>query len=334
MIQNRTMKYGEETDAYRDLIRELKKLADKHSIQYALLWYIYLLGRASFSELYKLYNRLTNNKVVRENTVRNQLKQLERKGLVRKYGDEYVVLVDPRDVIDMFDRERSKAGKVGATLRHLKLSSGGLKVSPGLSYYTKQVVEKAKDLIRRGRKAAALDLIVHTLLPIRENEVLWLWHKDLFIYYTSKTGAGRFRAIKSEEVSKLLRRLGFSEGIMVFHVLGHEEASRIIHRIFNRGPYSWPWARSVSYGLKELGLLQEVDDLYKIQLKKTDDGKIEAVLWNLYTKEFVASYSIDWSGREVPVPLKNRTYYVGTVLGRQHVKQEIEIDSYFSKWSM
>jgi len=334
MIQSKTMNYvGEEIDVYKDLIRKLKKLAEKHSIQYALLWYIYLRKDVKFGELYKLYNYLSNNRVVRETTVRNQLKQLERKGLIRRYGDKYVALVDPRDVVDLFDRERSKVGRIGAAIRHLRIEQKNLKVSPGLAYYSRQVIEAAKELVRKGRRSVALDLLVHTLLPLRENEILWLWHGDLFVYYTSKTGAARFRAIKSEEISKLLRKLGFSEGIMIFHVLGHNEASRIIHKLFQRGPYSWPWARSVSYGLKQIGLLQEIDDLYKIQLKRMDN-RIELTLWNLYTKELIASYSIDWSGKELPEPLKDRSYVVATVLGRQHVKQEIEVDSYFSKWSM
>lgn len=47
--------------------------------------------------------------------------QLEQKGLVRRYGEGYVVLVDPSEVDDLFDVERSRAGKVGATIRHLKI---------------------------------------------------------------------------------------------------------------------------------------------------------------------------------------------------------------------
>lgn len=65
---------------------------------------------ASFSEIYKVYKYLSN-KLVRENTVRKQLRMLERKDLVKHIGDSYPALVDPHDVTDLFDRERSKAGK-------------------------------------------------------------------------------------------------------------------------------------------------------------------------------------------------------------------------------
>ncbi len=238
MIQRKLMNYvREKVKVDKEVLKKLKKIAKKHTIQYALLWYIYLRKTASLRELYRLY-RYVSEKTIRENTVRKQLKVLERKGLIRKVGDRYSCLVDPREVHDLFDTERSKAGRIGAVIQHMKLNTKSLKISPGLAYYTKQVVEKARDLVKKGKRAVALDLIVHTLLPLRENEVLWLWHQDTFIYYIRKTKSGQFRAVKSEEVAKLLRKLGFSEGIMILHVLGHSEASRIIHRIFNRGPYS------------------------------------------------------------------------------------------------
>jgi len=318
----------------KKVISALRKVADRYSIQYALLWYIYYKRIADFRDLYRLYNELTDNQVVREATIRNQLKQLERKGLVRRLGsDSYTVLVDPAEVPDMFDAERSRAAKLAGRVRHLKVNREALKVGPGLAYYTRLVVETAERLVSRGKRVAALDLIAHTLLPLRENEVLWLWHKDLFIYYTSKTSAGKFRAVRSEEVAKLLRRLGFSEGIMILHALGHCEAKKIIRDMFARGPYSWPWARSISYGLKELGLLEEVDDLYKIQLKKMEGGLIELTLLNLYTSQHVATYTINWS-YETPEPLKSREQVNGTVYGKQHVSERVESDSYFSKWHL
>ncbi len=328
MIQRKLTKYiKEETRIDKEVLKKLKKIADRYTLQYALLWYVYLKRSAGLRELYRIY-RYLSNKVVRENTVRKQLRQLERKGLLKRIRDRYVALVDPREVTDLFDVERSKAGKVGATLRHLRIKQKGLKISPGLAYYTKQVVETAQKLVRKGKRAAALDLLVHTLLPIRENGILWAWHNDIFIYYEPKIK--QFRAVKSEEVAKLLRKLGFSEGIMIMHVLGHKESSKIIHKLFQRGPYSWPWARSVSYGLKQLGLLREVENLLKIQLKKISD-KVELILWNLYSRELVTQHSISWR-YEVPEPLRNKSYVVATVLGKQHIKREIEEDSYFSKW--
>ena len=323
----RTSREQEVREARKKLIQTLKRIADKYSIQYALLWYIYL-EEPNLKELFKVYRDLSG-KLVRENTVRKQLQMLERKGLIKRHGDRYYCLVDPRDVEDLFDIKRSRSGKIGAALRHMKIASKSLKVSPGLAYYMKRVIDEARKLIAKGKRAVALDLLVHTLLPLRENEILWLWYGDTFIYYIKKTRSGKFRAVKSKEVAELLRRLGYSEGIMIIHTLGHKEASKIIKRVFSRGPYSWPWARSVSYGLKYLGLLEETTN-FKIQLKRLDN-EIEAWLWDLYTKELLAQYTILWE-HETPEPLKNRSYIIATVLGKQHIRKEIETNSYFSKW--
>ena len=214
----------EEVRIDKEVLKKLRRLADRYSIQYALLWYIYLKSGTGLRELYNAY-RYLSGKTIRENTVRKQLQQLERKGLIRREGGRYFCLVDPREVHDLFDIERSKAGRIGATLRHMKLTTKSLKISPGLAYYVKKVVEESQKPIRRGKRAVALDLIAHTLLPLRENEVLWLWHQDIFVYYIKKSKAGEFRAIKSKEISDLLKKPGFSEGIMILHVLGHKEAS-------------------------------------------------------------------------------------------------------------
>jgi len=334
VIQKRLTSHLEEKQRQttdKELLRKLKRVANMFTIQYALLWYIYLKNQedqVTFQELYRAY-RYLSEKLTRRNTVLKQLQMLERKGLIERHGDRYYCLVDPRDVEDLFDIKRSRSGKIGATLRHMKIASKSLKISPGLAYYMKRVIDEARKLIAKGKRAVALDLLVHTLLPLRENEILWLWYGDTFIYYIKKTRSGKFRAVKSKEVAELLRRLGYSEGIMIIHTLGHKEASKIIKRIFSRGPYSWPWARSVSYGLKYLGLLEETTN-FKIQLKKLDN-EIEAWLWDLYTKELLAQYTIKWE-YETPEPLKNKQYVIATVLGKQHIKKEIEENSYFSKW--
>lgn len=102
MIQRKLTSYlNEESRAVdRELIRKLRKFAEKYSIQYALLWYIYLRGGAGLLELHKVYRYLYRyllGRVVRENTVRKQLRMLERKRLVNKVEGKYIALVDPRD---------------------------------------------------------------------------------------------------------------------------------------------------------------------------------------------------------------------------------------------
>ena len=316
------------TKEKQHLLKKLRQLSEEVSRQYALYYYLWLVKEAKLSKLHRVYNEIAG-RVVSLNTVRKQLKILERKGLVKRCGDVYVALLEPKEALNLFDSKRSRACRKGALKRAIGANRRREPVPLGLAHYVKQIIDEARKLIDKGDRTAALDILVHTILTPRETETLWLWHRNVFIYCNTKSN--NFRAVESKEVADLFRKLGYKEGIMIFHILEHEKAKEVLHKIFNRGPYTWPWARSISYGLKELGLLKETTN-FRIQIKKVGT-KIELVLWNLYTKQEICNYSINWN-YEVPEPLKNRTYYAGTVLGKQHVKQEIEIDSYFSKWRM
>lgn len=44
----------EENRTDKGVLGKLKKLAEKHSVQYALLWYIYLKSFATLRELYRV----------------------------------------------------------------------------------------------------------------------------------------------------------------------------------------------------------------------------------------------------------------------------------------
>ncbi len=322
-LRTRSNDLGERTS----LIAKLRQLGREVSIQYALYYYLWIRRGSSLSRLHKVYNKVVG-RVIDPNTVRKQLKILERKGVIKKIGSHYIPLVEPGEVLDLFDAKRSRAGRRGALKRSLGIKRRKTQVPLGLSYYVRKVVDEAKKLIAKGDRTAALDLLVHTLLPLRETEALWLWRENTFIYWNSKSR--NFRAVESEEIAELLRKLGYREGIMVFHVLAHGRAKKIIHRIFNRGPHSWTWARSVAYGLKELELLRETTN-YRIQIKSVGN-EIVLTLYDFYTKLRIAEYITTWIHRELPEPMKNRTFYMGTVLGKPHVKQEIEVDNYFSKW--
>ncbi|RLG83066.1 MAG: hypothetical protein DRO40_05815 [Thermoprotei archaeon] len=310
----------------KSLIEKLRQLTRNVSVQYALYYYLWTVKGASIRNLHRLYNEFTG-RMVAPNTVRKQLKILERKGLIKKLGDTYIALVEPQEVLDLFDARRSKAGRKEALKRSLGVKRKKIEVPLGLSHYVKEIVDETKKLIAKGDRTAALDLLVHTLLPLRETEALWLWHDNTFIYWNSKSR--NFRAVESKDIAELLRKLGYREGVMIFHTLAHEKAKKVIHRIFNRGSYSWPWARSLAYGLKELELLKETN--YRIQIKRIDN-RIVLTLYDFYTKHQIAEYTTAWIHEELPEPMKNKNYYMGTVLGKTHVKQEIEENNYFSKW--
>jgi len=73
-------------------------------------------------------------------------------------------------------------------------------------------------------------------------------------------------------MERYLRKLGYTEGIMCWHILGHKCSARIIRSLFSKGWESWPWARSISYGLMLLGLMQE-GNTYQIELQNRN-GKL------------------------------------------------------------
>lgn len=83
-------------------------------------------------------------------------------------------------------------------------------------------------------------------------------------------------------MAKLLKKMWYSEGILAWHVLGHRRASEIIKGIFMRGPYSWPWARSLAYVLKDLGYMRESEPV--VIYISYANGVIKVVVKDFYTE--------------------------------------------------
>jgi len=288
----------------------------------------------SISRLYRFYNNIATH-IVHENTVRKQLKLLENKGLIEiKETKVYPRVFDLEATAEVFDFKRSRAGQRGAKRILRKLLAKRSKeldtdIPKNLDYCIKKIVEKATYLARKGRRDEALDLLVHTLLPIRKSGVLWVWKRDEFIYYEKKIlNRGAFHSIRFPALAEALRRLGFEEGIMVNHLLGHKYAGKLIEKLFSKGHLSWPWARSVFYGLKKLGLAFEGNN-YIIELKYENSVLI---IWlkDLYGNPLYV-FEMEWN-REPPQPLsKNRSYFKIVVIGKQHIKEENE-EGYFDRW--
>jgi len=301
---------------------------------YILYWYTQHGEGVDFNRLWRFYNAIAGH-VVCESTVSRQLDMLKAKGLVREEGGRYYPKVfDLEAITDLFDKARSRAGRLGAIAklrkelrRRANPTIAEVEVPKNLKHYITRVVEKAVELMEKGRGLEALDLITHTLLPIRETGVLWLWWKDQFIYYEPKCKPP-VHSVKSPIVAELLRKLGFEEGIMVEHIRGHEEASKIIHRLFGKGHLSWPWGRSIFYGLKRLGLAGEGEQ-YIIELFY-EDGWLKVFLKDLYGST-IKIFEKEWSG-DPPPPLDNsRKQYKSVAIGKQHVYEPNE-EGYFSRW--
>jgi len=305
---------------------------------YLFILYRYQIYKdgVDFSGLWRFYNNIADH-VVSSETVRKQLKMLKNKGLVEEKDGKYYPVHLPADItVKLFDVKRSRVAEKGARMRLRQILYRNQlplveEIPRGLKHYVKQVVERAVQLARQGKQEAALDLLVHTLLPIRENGVLWLWRRDEFIYYERKVMTeGTFHSVRFPALADLLRKLGFHEGVMVYHLLGHEEAKDLIHRIFQKGYLSWPWARSIFYKLKESGFVEE-GGRYIIELEYVNMA-IHVYLKDIYGN-LIKEYFESWfQEAKLPPPLspdKRKDRYL--VLGRQHIKEENE-ESYFSKW--
>jgi len=94
-----------------NLVRKLRKLAKEYSNQYALYYYLYMKGKATFHKLYREYCEITGRKV-RLATVRKQLKILEeRYKVVKRESSYYIPLLPPEELSQAIDMKRSRAGK-------------------------------------------------------------------------------------------------------------------------------------------------------------------------------------------------------------------------------
>ncbi|MEM4827585.1 MAG: hypothetical protein QXK07_06050 [Desulfurococcaceae archaeon] len=164
--------------------------------------YLYLAerGESTLEELTRVYTLFAGRRVTPE-TVKTQLRLLEVKGLVEKSGDRYRAVGVPIESLPgLFDTKRARAGRIGGERRLQSLLTGLPSIRslpPRLRGKIRRVVETAKSLVEKGDRETALDLLAHTLLPVRETGVLWLWWRDTFIYYERKTmAAGSFHTVK------------------------------------------------------------------------------------------------------------------------------------------
>ena len=297
------------------LLENIREIARKTSNQYALYYYLYTVGKASLRKLYKVYCEIAS-KPVRLSTVRKQLKILEeRYKVIRRHGEYYIPLLPPEELLLAINTKRAEAGRKGALKRVLYLRRRPeIQIPRNLAHYVSRVYEEVVRLLEKGDRVVVLDLLAHTYLPLRENEVLWLWRGNEFVYWDNKNRV--FRSLYSEELSKLLDNLGYQQGILAWHVLGHERVSKIIKRIFGKGHLDWPWSRSIAYGLVLLGILKEGEN-YRVEILYRENY-LHFILKNYYTGYTINEYIMEWEHSHLPPPLIKDSHYKGLALGVPH----------------
>ena len=324
---------GEEKSVLDKILEVGKRCRQLGIYLYILHWYTQHGEGIDFGRLHRFYNSMAG-RAVTVSAVSRMLDVLKVKGLVEERGGRYYPKVLDLDAVkDLFDVKRSRAGRLGAIgrvrmelRRKVEPMTVEVEVPRNIKYYVGRVVKEAVDLVKKGKMAEALDLISHTLLPLRENGVLWLWWKNQFVYYEPKTKPG-LHSVKVPLVSELLKKLGFEEGIMVEHVRGHGYVEELIHRLFGKGHLSWPWSRSIFYGLKKVGLAEEGTP-YIVEMFY-EEGWLKVILKDLYGNTLKV-FEREWSG-ELPPPLSEKRHYKSVAIGKQHVYEPNE-EGYFSRW--
>jgi len=317
----------------KEYIDEILSIGRRH---HQLGIYLYLLkkGQATLKEIHRIYNTFSGHRVTAD-TVKTSLRFLKAKGLVVEKDGIYTPIEVPKESLYfLFDIKRSRAGRIGAerSLIHNLYRKEDIElpsvrgINPNLRRKIQQVVETARDLVEKGDRATALDLVVHTLLPVRRTGVLWLWWGDVFIYYERKVmTAGCFHSVRFPTLAKLLKELGFTEGLMVDYILG--SSRRYLRDIFGE-ENTYPYSRSIFYNLKKLGLV-EPGPQYLLELQYLRNEILFTVkdihgnLLQLFRRE--------WIGNPPPPLEKEGDRKVAIALGVQHIYQPNE-SSYFSKF--
>ena len=169
-------------------------------------------------------------------------------------------------------------------------------------------------------------MLVHTLLPVRKTGVLWARHGDIFVYYEPKTGM--FHAVHSTLLARIFDKLGFGEGIMVWHALGHARAKKIIRDLFGRWQ-SWSWGRSLGHALYRLGFIEPWQPII-VEIEWIGN----TLFFYMYSVEqtLLARYAFFWPHSWLPAPLTdNKLRVQAAALGGTHVKPANQ-ETYFSRW--
>ncbi|MEM4592526.1 MAG: hypothetical protein QW196_03925 [Sulfolobales archaeon] len=318
------------------LEKDLEKIVKVGRRHRQLGIYVYLLekGQATFEEIYTMYNMFSRHRVEPE-TVRTQLRFLKVKGLViEKNGIYRAVQVPVEALPGLFDYKRSRAGRLGAsnTLMKYLYRKEDIElpavdnINPKLRKKLRQVIDTVKELIEKGDRYTALDLLAHTLLPVRKTGVLWCWFKDTFIYYERKIMTeGCFHSVRFPALASLLKELGFTEGLMIDHIVG--DSRRYLKKIFGI-ENTYPYSRSIFYGLKKLGLTEEGPQ-YLVEMQYVG-GEIVVVVKDLYGN-VLQVFRREWTSSPPPPLEKEGDRKIAVSLGVQHVYAPNE-GSYFSRY--
>jgi len=305
-----------------DMLEKAKELYRAKGISYTLWWYlreVWLRRRhaVKFEDLFRLHKEIAG--VNSKNATFKALKRLEMYGLVQNIGNGWYkpLVLDPTIAEGSIDFSRVRTRDQVLRRKDAETAYGQAKDVPR---ELEAVIRKAEELIRKGEKWKAVDLLAHTVLPVRRSGVLLARKVDVFLYYEHKTD--KMHMIKSEKLAKLFDALGIKDEVLAAH--RQFEADDIVRRLFG----SHDNARRLHYLLKERGWFEYPSEnfYYRVFEDPTSGG------W------WISVYRLDKSGRmeeEFKVAITGNTpvgvqVKAGAVLTKEHVKKENE-ETYFSR---
>jgi len=302
----------------RKLIQLAKQWYSKWGLQYALwkvLRFVFVNRKhgVRFKDLHRIHCLILGRNV-RKNATWKALNTLAKKGLVKSVnGVYYPIVLDEEVVRGSIDFKRVRT-KTRTSKRKIEAKGVQIEEREAIPQPVRKVIGKVEELVRKNDTWKAIDLVAHTLLPVRQTGLLIAKYKDMFIWYERKTGFMHY--VISEKLSKLWKELGLPEGPLGLH--RESEADSLVRRLFG----SHDIARRVHYMLKEMGWFQYGPPLY-YELYCDENG-CAIVIYRLVglRKEVILVI-----GNLSPEKKKTKA---GVVLPMEHIKEENE-ETYFNR---
>jgi len=313
---------GERTYSTRDLVDEGRRLYLEKGPAYTIYWFlkqVWVRRRhpVKLEDVYRFHKLVAG--VRSRNATWKILKRLELYGIVRSlgYGFYKPVVLDDSIVEGSIDWSRVRTRD-----QVLRRRGVGEATSRGVPRVVESVVRVASKLVEAGEKWRAVDLLAHTLLPVRKTGVLLARVGDTFIYYERKTG--KLHMVKSSRLAQIFESLGIVEGALWRHKLF--EADSIIRRVFG----SHDIARKLHYLLKELGWFEypEPGWFYRVFTDPVGGG-VWLEVYRVGGRGLERVWSIELgegggSGSGFGVQVG-----AGAIVTREHVKPENEVTYFF-----
>lgn len=320
----------------RKLIQLARQWYSKWGLQYALwkvLRFVFVNRKhgVRFKDLHRIHCLILGRNV-RKNATWKALNTLAKKGLVKSVNGVYYPIVLDEEVVKGsidFKRVRTRTSK-------RKIEAKGVQVEEreAIPQPARKVISKVEELIKKGDKWKAIDLIAHTLLPVRQTGVLLAKHGNMFIWCERKTGFMHY--VVSEKLSMLWKQLGLPEGYLGLH--RRSEADSLVRRLFG----SHDIARRVHYMLKEMGWFQYGPPLFYELYEYDDDGGHSIAIYRYVKKHKQEEKDVEDYEEERKVILVieskrrkrkkagKRRIKAGVVLPMEHIKEENE-ETYFNR---